>query len=163
MLFYKRSTLWTHLRGNGFAPMDATCRVSWGEGIKTPYLTAASSLRPLSIAYLHSLLLLFWFTSLCLWLVLVSIDVNHVVFIVDLHMKYTVGVVPLCTHIPNSHNLRSPSKGVKAKHSLWQQPCGRHGWIDTEYILYKDGIVTLIVGQSQQSTTQFVYFRCCFF
>ncbi len=29
---------------------------------------------------------------------------------------------------------------------LWQQPCGRHGWIDTEYILYKDGIVALIVG-----------------
>ncbi len=44
-----------------------------------------------------------------------------------------------------------------------QHPCGRHDWIDTEYILYKDGIVALIVGQYQQSTTQFLYFRCCFF
>ncbi len=35
--------------------------------------------------------------------------------------------------------------------------------IDTEYVLYKDGIVALIVGQSQQSTIQFLYFRCCFF
>ncbi len=42
---------------------------------------------------------------------------------------------------------------MKAKHSLSQQPFGRHGWIDTEYILYKDGIVALIFGQSQQSTT----------
>ncbi len=49
----------------------------------------------------------------------------------------------------NSHSSRCPSKGVKAKHSLWQQLCGRHGWIDTEYILYADGIVALIVGQSQ--------------
>ncbi len=48
------------------------------------------------------------------------------------------------------------------KHSLWQQPCGRHSWIDTEYILYKDGIVAPIVGQSQHSTTQFLHFRCCF-
>ncbi len=32
---------------------------------------------------------------------------------------------------------------MKAKLSQWQQPCGRHGWIDTEYILYKDGIVAL--------------------
>ncbi len=31
-------------------------------------------------------------------------------------------------------------------------PC--YGWIDTKYVLYKDGIVALIVGQSQQSTTQ---------
>ncbi len=44
----------------------------------------------------------------------------------------------------NSDSLRC----VKAKHSLWQQPCGRHSWIDTEYILYKHGIVALIVGQS---------------
>ncbi len=44
---------------------------------------------------------------------------------------------------------------MKAKHSLWQQPCGKHGWIDTDYVLYKDGIVPLIVGQSQQSTIQF--------
>ncbi len=41
--------------------------------------------------------------------------------------------------------------------------CGRHDWIDTEYILYKDGIVALIVGQYKKSTTQFLYFRCCFF
>ncbi len=52
---------------------------------------------------------------------------------------------------------------MKAKHSLWQHPCGRHGWIGTEYILYKGGIVALIVGQSQQSITQFLYCRCCFF
>ncbi len=30
---------------------------------------------------------------------------------------------------------------MKAKHSLWQQPCGRHGWIGTKYVLYKEGIV----------------------
>ncbi len=31
-----------------------------------------------------------------------------------------------------------------------------------EYILYKDGIVALIVGQSQQSTTQFLNLDAAF-
>ncbi len=34
MLFYKRSVCQKHLRGIGLVPMDATCWVSWGEGIK---------------------------------------------------------------------------------------------------------------------------------
>ncbi len=51
---------------------------------------------------------------------------------------------------------------MKAKHSLWQLPCGRHGWMDTEYILYKDGIVALIVCQSQQSITQFYILDAAF-
>ncbi len=51
---------------------------------------------------------------------------------------------------------------MKAKHSLWQQPCGRNGWIDTEYVLYNDGIVTLIVGQSQQSTTYTFFLDAAF-
>ncbi len=46
---------------------------------------------------------------------------------------------------------------MKAKHSLWQHPCGSHGWIDTENVFYKDGIVGLIVGQAPQCTTQFQY------
>ncbi len=74
----------------------------------------------------------------------------------------TLNYLKLLYFTHNSHSLREPSKGVKAKHSLWQQPCGRQCWIDTEYALYKNGIVALIVGQSQQSATQFLYFRCCF-
>ncbi len=38
---------------------------------------------------------------------------------------------------------------MKSKHSLWQQLCGRHGWIYIEYALYKDGVAALIVGQSE--------------
>ncbi len=47
--------------------------------------------RPLSIAYLHF--------DLCLLLLLVSSDVDPALFVLDLHMKYTVGVVPLRTYI----------------------------------------------------------------
>ncbi len=45
--------------------MDAACWESWGEGIETPYSTG-SSWRLLSIAYLLSLLLSFWFTFISL-------------------------------------------------------------------------------------------------
>ncbi len=36
---------------------------------------------------------------LCLLLFLVSLDIDYVLFILDLYMKYTVEVVPLCTYI----------------------------------------------------------------
>ncbi len=65
------------------------CWVSWGEGIKTPYSTG-SSWRPLSIAYFLSLLFL---------LLLVSPHIDPVLLVLNLHMKYTVEVVPLCTYI----------------------------------------------------------------
>ncbi len=94
-LFYKRNTWWKHLRGIGLVPSDAACCVSWGEGINTPY-SAGSPWRPLSITYFDSLLLLFRFIGLCL---LVSPDVNSLLFVLDLHMKYTVDVVSLSTHI----------------------------------------------------------------
>ncbi len=71
-------------------------------------------------------------------------------------------MVELYIIVSNSHSLREPSKGVKAKHSLRQLSCGRHGWIDTEYVLYKDGIVALIDSQSQQSTTQFYILDAAF-
>ncbi len=32
-------------------------------------------------------------------LLLVSLDIDPVLFVLDLHMKYTVEVVPLCTYI----------------------------------------------------------------
>ncbi len=67
---------------------------------------------------------------------------------------------------------------MKAKHSLWQQPC-RHGrircWIDRlvtprhkfttklNLILYKNRLLSLIICQSWRSITQFLYFGCCFF
>ncbi len=88
MLFHKTSTQWKHLRGFVLDPIDATCWVSWGEGIKTPYSTG-SSWRSLSIVYFHSLLLPFLFIGLFLLLVLVSPGVKPVLFVLDLYMKYT--------------------------------------------------------------------------
>ncbi len=51
------------------------------------------------IAYFYLLLLPFWFFGLCLILLLVSLDIDSVLFVLDLHMKYTVEVVPLPTYI----------------------------------------------------------------
>ncbi len=79
----------THLNGIGLVRIDAAGWVIWGEGIKAPYSTG-SCWRPLSIAYFHSLLLLFWFIGPCLWLIHVSTDVDPVLFILDLDMKYTL-------------------------------------------------------------------------
>ncbi len=60
--------------------------------IETPYSTG-SSWRPLSITYFHSILIPFWFIGFCLLLPPVYHDVDHVVFVLDLHIKYTVHVV----------------------------------------------------------------------
>ncbi len=38
------------------------------------------------------------FFGLCLLLLLVSLDVDPVLFVLDLHMKYTVEMVPLCMY-----------------------------------------------------------------
>ncbi len=89
MLFYKGSTLWKHLKGIGLVAMDATCWVSWGKSINTPYSTA-SFWRSLSIAYFLSRLLSFEFICLCLLLLLVSPDIDPVLFVLDLHMKYRI-------------------------------------------------------------------------
>ncbi len=51
------------------------------------------------IANFHLLLLTFWFFDLCLLLLVVSLDIYPVLFVLDLHMKYTVEVVHLCTYI----------------------------------------------------------------
>ncbi len=51
------------------------------------------------IAYFQFLLLPFLFFGLCLLLLLVSLDIDPILFVLDLHMKYTVEVVPLCTYI----------------------------------------------------------------
>ncbi len=70
---------------------------TWEEGIKTPYWTW----RPLSIAYCICLLL-FQFIRLCLQLILVSTDhadVDPILFVLNLHKKYTVEMVPLCTWV----------------------------------------------------------------
>ncbi len=56
--------------------MEATCWVTWGEVIKTPYSTG-SSCRSLSIAYFCSFQWLFWFVGL--WLVLVSLLISVLV------------------------------------------------------------------------------------
>ncbi len=51
------------------------------------------------IAYFHLLLLPFLFFGFCLLLLLVSFDIDPVLFVLDLYMKYTVEVVPLRTYI----------------------------------------------------------------
>ncbi len=63
MLFYKRSTWWKHLRGIGLVPMDASCWVSWGEGIEIPYSTGSSWRSP-SMQGLLSFIIV---TFLILW------------------------------------------------------------------------------------------------
>ncbi len=45
-----------------------------------------------TIAYFLSLLLLFWLFNICLKLILVFTDVDPVLSVPDLHMKYTVEV-----------------------------------------------------------------------
>ncbi len=91
ILFICYCARWKHLRDIGLVPMDAACWVSWGEGIKTPH-TTGSSWRPLSITYFLSLLLHFEFIGLCFLLLLVSPDVDPVLFVLDLNMKYIVTV-----------------------------------------------------------------------
>ncbi len=51
------------------------------------------------IAYFHLFLLPFLFFGLCLLLLLVSLDIDPVLFVLDLHMKYTVEVVHLRMYI----------------------------------------------------------------
>ncbi len=53
----------------------------------------------LCMAYFRLFLLPFLFFGLCRLLLLVSLDIDYVLFVLDLHMKYTVEVVPLCTYI----------------------------------------------------------------
>ncbi len=50
------------------------------------------------IAYFHLLLLHFFFFVLCLLLILVCLDIYLVLFVLDLDMKYTVEMVPLCMY-----------------------------------------------------------------
>ncbi len=61
------------------------------EGIENPYSTG-SPWSPLSIAYFHSHVLLFWFIGICLQLVLVCTDVDHVLIVLDLHMYFLPNV-----------------------------------------------------------------------
>ncbi len=48
---------------------------------------------------LYFALVAFFMIGLCLLLVLVSPDVDLVLFVLDLHIKYTVEVVPLHSYI----------------------------------------------------------------
>ncbi len=50
------------------------------------------------MVYFYLLLLPFWFFGLCLLLLLVSLGIDPVLFVLDLHMKYTVEVVLLCMY-----------------------------------------------------------------
>ncbi len=72
-----------------------------------------------------------------------------------LNYKHQVRVLPNLTHWYHVSELKQVwlivadwdvkvkhAKDVKVKHSLRQQSCG---WMDTQYILYKDGIVSLII------------------
>ncbi len=64
------------------------------KSIETPYSTGSFG-GPFHFLF-YSRLLLFWFIGLCLWLDLVSHDV---LFILNLHIKYTVRMVPLQMYI----------------------------------------------------------------
>ncbi len=87
---------------NGMAPMDPdsfTNHIHASDNNSLYYLPLFHW-RPLSIAYFYSLLLLlFLFIGFCVKLVLVSRHGDPVLFVLDVHMKYTVEVVPLCIHI----------------------------------------------------------------
>ncbi len=83
--------------------VNATCWVSWGEGIGTPYSTG-SSWWPLFIVYFHSLLLPSWFIDLWLLLVLVSLDVYPVLFVLNLHKMYVLLILTTIKLINNSIN-----------------------------------------------------------
>ncbi len=91
MLFYKRSTRWKHFKkGIGLVPMDADCWVIWWEGIEISSWTPPCMHCLLSLTFVT-----FLFFDLCLVLLLLSLDIDPVLFVLDLHMKYTVEVVPL--------------------------------------------------------------------
>ncbi len=100
MLFYKISTRWKHLKGFGLVPIDTACWVSSWEVIETQY-SKGSSRRPPSMHCLFSftLVIYFYYFGLCLLLLLVPLDINPVLFVLDLYMKYTVEMVPLWTYI----------------------------------------------------------------
>ncbi len=51
------------------------------------------------IAYFHLLLLAFYSLAFCLLLLLVSLDIDPVLLVLDLQMKYTVEMVPLDMYI----------------------------------------------------------------
>ncbi len=79
--------------------MDAACWVIWGEGIETQYSTGLlEDLLP-CITYFHLFLLSVLVFGLWILLLLVSLDIDPVLFVLDLHMKYTVEVFPQCTYI----------------------------------------------------------------
>ncbi len=48
---------------------------------------------------LYLFMLPFLFFGLCLLLLLLSLDIDPVLFVMDFYMKYTVEVVPLCMYI----------------------------------------------------------------
>ncbi len=70
-------------------PVDTACCVSWGEGMKTPNTQQIPSEHLLPcIVYFHLLLLPFRFFGLCLLLLLLLLlDINHVLFVLNLHMN----------------------------------------------------------------------------
>ncbi len=77
MLFYKRTMWWKHLRGIGLVTMDAVCWVSWGEDIKTPYLTGSSWRSPFMHCLLPFIFVTFFdslaFVSYCFYCILILI------------------------------------------------------------------------------------------
>ncbi len=95
MLFYKRSTWWKQLRGIGLVPMDATCWVSCGENIKTPY-SIDSSRRPPSM---HCLLSFTFVTFFILWPLSLDIDPVFCLFwtcIWNIQWRWSLYVHILC-------------------------------------------------------------------
>ncbi len=92
MLFYKRSTRWKHLRGNGLVPMDRCCLI---DTILNRFILENSC---------HALLTFIYF---CYFLILwplshAASNVSRYCYCFvcsGLHIEYTGEVVPLCTYI----------------------------------------------------------------
>ncbi len=99
ILFYKWTTWWKHLRDIGASPnifwlLSELMRMHWNSIFNMFFLMTS----------FHCLILLFFLVTFpicrsCLQLILVSTDVGAVLFVLDLHMKYTVEVVLLCGYM----------------------------------------------------------------
>ncbi len=95
MLLYRRSTRWKHLRVIELIPVAGSW-MSWKEGIETPYSTGRD-LFPLLIFVFFGYV--FDSYAFCLQLVLIFTDIDPVLFVLALYMKYTVEVVLLRAYI----------------------------------------------------------------
>ncbi len=75
--------------GIELVPTDASCWVSWGEGIKSLFSTVRYPLKTSFHCLISFTYVTFLFHGLCLLLLLVYPDVDPVLFVLDLHREYT--------------------------------------------------------------------------